>query len=54
MNSLISPELLVLAAPELLSVEALSPPCDVELQPVAPAAGDAPVKSWTGDLAYDP
>ena len=24
------------------------------LQPVAPAAGDAPVKSWTGDLAYDP
>ena len=24
------------------------------LQPVAPAAGDSPVKSWTGDLAYDP
>ena len=24
------------------------------LQPVAPAAGDVPVKSWTGDLAYDP
>ena len=24
------------------------------LQPVAPAAGDVPVKRWTGDLAYDP